>query len=677
MRTQRRMLLKSLPALLLGLSALPPARLTPAAVADPPPAPRDDAVAHLLAALRRPGVDRTTADRLVLEFLKTDPTVRNLSRSLPRPVRDVIAAVEGASSLTGIGGSPFELSDEVAELRAFIDAQALEFSGILESTGHPVRYVPGYRFRNWGLTVDNVPEYTFVPTTKAGVCNVVAWAAGQRRVVRAAGYRHSWNDVFGADGGVLISMLQLEQVDNLPADLAPVDRDNQLQGCTFVGVVEGKGLVRVGASTTNQQFRDWMLSSSGGNRRWTLPLNVVLSEITLGGSISMICHGAGLRNQTISDLVAAVEFVNARGELQTVSDPELITAAAGAFGILGILTAITFRLDPMTYANMKPIMVPALLAVPPAPGQQVPPELAISVTDAQRDAAWREFTRRAEQDYYAEWFWFPYRPDVYVNTWSNDGPPAPSTPDYLDNVVHYLEEWLSTMLEQVPAWRAAPGRTQAEVLGAVTAVGLLHCGPDDPPVATPLIDAIHFRRGVRNWRVLDMEVEIPIPAAADGKPDWTVPARAWWEAINLVYSRPDAPMRVALEMRVMGGSSVDMSPTYGNTFGTCSIEVLTSQLVPQSDWNTFIQQLYDRWAGITGADGARLNVRPHWAKQWPGSIEGRRPAEYLREVAYAEQIPRFAAHVRRIAAAGGVDPAQLRERFANPLFDEILAAVYQ
>ena len=42
-------------------------------------------------------------------------------------------------------------------------------------------------------------------------------------------------------------------------------------------------------------------------------------EITWGGSNSPICHGAGLRNQTLSDLVTEIEFVNAKGELQTVN----------------------------------------------------------------------------------------------------------------------------------------------------------------------------------------------------------------------------------------------------------------------------------------------------------------------------------------------------------------------
>ncbi|EJK76557.1 hypothetical protein THAOC_01673, partial [Thalassiosira oceanica] len=44
---------------------------------------------------------------------------------------------------------------------------------------------------------------------------------------------------------------------------------------------------------------------------------------------------------------------------------------------------------------------------------------------------------------------------------------------------------------------------------------------DRDPIVTPVIDALHFARGIQNIRVRDMEWEIPIPPNAEGKPDWT------------------------------------------------------------------------------------------------------------------------------------------------------------
>ncbi len=46
--------------------------------------------------------------------------------------------------------------------------------------------------------------------------------------------------------------------------------------------------------------------------------------------------------------------MNALGALQSVDDPELLKSAGGCFGLLGIVTAITLRLDAMTLAEWQP-----------------------------------------------------------------------------------------------------------------------------------------------------------------------------------------------------------------------------------------------------------------------------------------------------------------------------------
>lgn len=76
-----------------------------------------------------------------------------------------------------------------------------------EGDGTPMQFVEQVPFQNWGRTVSNVPALTVVPRTKAGVSALVRWASAKGYTVRAAGYRHSWSDVFSADGQVLVSML--------------------------------------------------------------------------------------------------------------------------------------------------------------------------------------------------------------------------------------------------------------------------------------------------------------------------------------------------------------------------------------------------------------------------------------------------------------------------------------
>jgi hypothetical protein len=139
-----------------------------------------------------------------------------------------------------------------------------------------------------------------------------------------------------------------------------------------------KALCKIGPATTNEQFRRWCLDPSGGNLKWTVPFNVIMLEITWGGSNATICHRAGLQNETLSDLVVAIEFVNARGQLQVISDPDQLRAASGAFGLLGIMTAITLKLGPMTFAKLRSLKKRLALAVPATSRKQVPRPAALS-----------------------------------------------------------------------------------------------------------------------------------------------------------------------------------------------------------------------------------------------------------------------------------------------------------
>ena len=81
-------------------------------------------------------------------------------------------------------------------------------------------------------------------------------------------------------------------------------------------------------------------------------LNIV--RVTIGGVNGPICHGAGIRHRTLNDYVRAIEYVDANGVHRTISDPSHLRAAAGCFGLLGIVTHITFELDKMSYAIMEP-----------------------------------------------------------------------------------------------------------------------------------------------------------------------------------------------------------------------------------------------------------------------------------------------------------------------------------
>ena len=117
-----------------------------------------------------------------------------------------------------------------------------------------------------------------------------------------------------------------------------------------------------------------------------------------------------------------------------------------------------------------------------------------------------------------------------------------------------------------------------------------------------------------------MEWEIPLPALASdpSKPDLSIVQRAWWDIIKLVYEEAEegrSPLRLTLELRIMGGSDMLMAAQRGNDYGTASIEILTVPNAVPEQWEAFKQKVADRWTSYE-ANGVKLNSRPHWAKEW-------------------------------------------------------------
>lgn len=116
--------------------------------------------------------------------------------------------------------------------------------------------------------------------------------------------------------------------------------------------------------------------------------------------------------------------MDALGDLQTVNDPVELRAASGAFGLLGIVVSITLQLDTMGVVDMMPVKLPVALAIPPPKDYPIPYEVqkmceSKGITSDMIQKAREDFIRRCENDYYLEWFWFPYQEDCWINTWSS------------------------------------------------------------------------------------------------------------------------------------------------------------------------------------------------------------------------------------------------------------------
>jgi hypothetical protein len=350
-----------------------------------------------------------------------------------------------------------------------------------------------------------------------------------------------------------------------------------------------------------------------------------LTRVTIGGTNGTICHGAGRRHRTINDQVRAIAYIDATATHRLISNPSHLRAAAGSFGLLGITTHITYELERMSYALMNPLKLDMALAIPPPSRADIPLALQKTFTDAQLASAVTDFERRVTHDFYSEWFWFAYQSTAWVNSWATTTDPAGSR-EYTnpaETFLQWVQNWLGGVLTATKLYRAIPGRWQAQLLATSSMLALPPTHFDlepDGPVKTMLPNALHFRRDNHNMRVRDCEFQIPIPGlpGQPEKPDWAVVRRAWWDVVKLVYSSVESPLRLCLEMRIMGGSGLVMAPQRGNDgevgrHGTASIEVLTlPDAVDDREWVPFVEKVVAGWMGLGGLG----EVRPHWGKEW-------------------------------------------------------------
>ncbi len=558
--------------------------------------------------------------------------------------------------------------------------------------------------KNWGENISFSPKYVFIPQTKEGICNVVKWAAAEENnlKIRVSAYRHTWNPVYPDEGQILISLLGLKYVNSDASSSTVEDHTGagkELKTIEFVpGCTEpDKIFCRVGGAVTNDELREFSLKTQDpfSNSYWTIPWNVILVENTLSGTVSSICHGAGYKNQTLSDLVEEIEFVNAKGELQVINktlQPDLMQAAAGSFGLMGIITSITLKLDKMGYALSDPKLVKLAQAIPPPLGtrlDQMPLKLQLdlgvsdqSTLDSIIAQNSTDFFERC-QDYYAEWFWFILTKDCWINTWKKDKPEndAKNRDDWVyggeeiySNLLSSLQVGASSFAELFdkegnkmpsPPYQEPFVRVANDVIKSLLIT---------EKRTLPLPEALHFQRGIRHVRARDVEIEIPICLKQDGNPDWTICQRAWWDAINIIYrnleEKGTLPVNLTLEMRIMGGSDITMAAQRGNLY-TCSIEVLSTLLAPQEEWKALVEKIIACWVTYTDSDNKPLAIRTHWAKEWHGLQFIDTDAESFVRDSYPDAIPEFKQKLASIAEAGGYTLDEMRNRFSNTLWDSI------
>ncbi|MER6222672.1 D-arabinono-1,4-lactone oxidase [Streptomyces sp900105755] len=232
-------------------------------------------------------------------------------------------------------------------------------------------------WRNWGGNVTVRPAREVVPASVDELAAAVRQAAEDGLKVKAVGSGHSFTAIAATDGVTVRPQLL--------TGIRTIDRK-----AMTVTVEAGTPLKRLNMALA----RDGLSLTNMGD----------IMEQTVSGATSTGTHGTGRESASLAAQIRELELVTADGSVLTCSEkenPEVFAAARVGLGALGIVTAITFAVEPvfLLTAREEPMPLDRVLA---------------------------EFDQLRTENEHFEFYWFPHTGNT--NTKRNNrsaGPPQP------------------------------------------------------------------------------------------------------------------------------------------------------------------------------------------------------------------------------------------------------------
>lgn len=380
-------------------------------------------------------------------------------------------------------------------------------------------------FVNWAGTQSVVPAQVRTPMSPADVAQAVRDAAKSGLRVRMVGTGHSFTGVALTDGIML--------------------RPDGLTGILDAG----DDWVRVASGTPLHVLNEEL------HRRGLALANMGdITAQTVAGAIQTGTHGTGREIGGLADQVTELELVLADGSITTVREGDLFDAARVGLGALGILTAVTLRVEPsfLLHSRREPLPFSGVLA------------------------ALDELTADNE---HLDFFWLPHT-DMCLAKRNNRsrGPARPPSPfkHWLDNV--FLENTL---------------------FGVACAVGARFPGaiPRINGISASLLStsesvntSYKIFTSVREVRFLEMEYAIPREHLA----------QALREIRDLI-ERAGWTITFPVEIRVTPASDAWLSTAYARASAYIACHVYGK--TPNPAYFEGVERI-----------ATRLHGRPHWGK---------------------------------------------------------------
>ncbi|WP_405730416.1 FAD-binding protein [Streptomyces sp. NBC_00028] len=385
-------------------------------------------------------------------------------------------------------------------------------------------------WRNWGGNVAARPAREVTPASVEELADAVRKAAEDGLKVKPVGTGHSFTSIAATDG-VLIRP-------QLLSGIRDIDRDDMT-----VTVGAGTQLKRLNLALAREGLS---LRNMGD-----------IMEQTVSGAISTGTHGTGRESGSIAAQIKGLELVTADGTVLTCSEKEnaeVFAAARIGLGALGVVTAITFAVEPifLLTAREEPMPFDRVLA--------------------DFDELW------AENEHF-EFYWFPHTGNT--NTKRNNRSAGPEKP--VPQLQGWIEdEFLSNGVFQVAQWvgRAAPGtiptiaRISSRALSARTYTDVPYKVFTSP----------------RRVRFVEMEYAVPREAAV------TV-----LRELRTMVDRSGMKVSFPVEVRTAPADDITLSTASGRDSAYIAVHMVKG--TPYQAYFTAAERIFTAHEG-----------RPHWGK---------------------------------------------------------------
>ncbi|WP_420035973.1 D-arabinono-1,4-lactone oxidase [Streptomyces sp. cg28] len=388
----------------------------------------------------------------------------------------------------------------------------------------------GAAWRNWAGNVVSRPVREVTPASVEELTAAVRAAAEDGLKVKAVGTGHSFTAAAATDG-VLIRPQLLTGIRN-------IDRDNGT-----VTVEAGTPLKRLNLALAREGLS---LTNMGD-----------IMEQTVSGATSTGTHGTGRDSASIAAQIKGLELVTAAGELITCSEkehPEIFAAARIGLGALGIVTAITFAVEPvfLLTAREEPMSFDKVLA---------------------------DFDELHAENEHFEFYWFPHTGNC--NTKRNNRSAGPEAPVSAVSSL-WEDEILSNGLFQVvnsigravPATIPAIAKVSSKALSARTYTDIPYKVFTSP----------------RRVRFVEMEYAVPREALA-----------ATLRELKSMVDGSDLRVSFPVEVRTAPADDIALSTASGRDSAYIAVHMYKG--TPYQRYFTAAERIFTAHEG-----------RPHWGK---------------------------------------------------------------